>query len=237
MAKPGVQTRQAQAGFTLFEVLVALALTGLIFSALATITGQWLSSWNRGLFRVQRNEKLAIVLDRLVADLSAAEYVSGSRSSRSPLFEGTETGVTFVRSALGPNTKPGLEIVRIAETTDGGEPILVRTRAPFVPMAVGDPSVDQIPFADPVVLLRAPFRVMFSYTAGDGKWSSTWRGQGILPSAVRVSLDEVDGDGAPVIATSAAIHVDMAAPLPPAGQQPTTTAPDQQRDKPAGATD
>jgi general secretion pathway protein J len=237
MAKPSAQVRQAQAGFTLFEALVALALTGLIFSALAQITGQWLPSWNRGLFRVQRNEKLAIVLDRLVADLSAAEYVSGSRSNRAPLFEGTETGVTFVRSALGPNTRPGLEIVRIAETTDSGEPVLVRTRAPFVPMAVGDPSVDQVPFADPVVLLRAPFRVIFSYTAGDGKWSATWRGEGILPSAVRVSLDEADGDRAPVIATAAAIHVDVAAPQPPSQQQPAPTAQDQQRDKPAGATD
>jgi general secretion pathway protein J len=239
MAGPGAPIRQAEAGFTLIEALVAVALMGLILSALAVVTGQWLSNWNRGLFRVQRNEKLAIVLDRLVADLTAAEYVSGSRLNKSPLFEGTETGVTFVRSALGPNTRPGLEIVRIAETADSGGPILVRTRAPFVPMPVGDPSVDQIPFADPVVLLRPPFRVVFSYAAANGKWGTTWQGQGVLPNIVRMSLDEMNGDWAPVVATAARIRVEMAAPQPPSEQQPAPAAQDaqaQQRGSPAGGT-
>ena len=67
--------RRADAGFTLLEALVAIALMGLIVGALATVTAQWLPNWNRGQLRTQRNEQLAIALDRLVADLSAAEYV------------------------------------------------------------------------------------------------------------------------------------------------------------------
>ena len=237
---PHPPVRQAEAGFTLFEALVAVALMGLILSVLAAVTGQWLSTWNRGLFRVQRNEKLAIVLDRLVADLSAAEYVSGDRLNKSPLFDGAETGVTFVRSALGPNTRPGLEIVRISEMADSGGPILIRMRAPFVTMPAGGLSVDQIQFADPVVLLRPPFRVVFSYAAADGRWGTTWQGQGILPGAVRMRLDEMNGDWTPVVATAARVRVDMAAPQPPSEQQPASVARDgqaQQRGGQAGGAD
>ena len=109
---------QANSGFTMFEALVAIALMGLIMGALATVTAQWLPNWTRGLVQTQRNEQLAIALDRLAADLSAAEFVSPNRSTSTLLFGCAEMAVTFVRSALGPNSRPGLEIVQIAETTD-----------------------------------------------------------------------------------------------------------------------
>jgi len=75
-----------------------------------------------------------------------------------PLFEGAELSVTFVRTAVGPNTRPGLEIIRLIEKADDQGLALVRERAPFAPMA----SDGQIRFADQVVLIRAPFRHAFS---------------------------------------------------------------------------
>ena len=117
---------QANSGFTMFEALVAIALMGLIMGALATVTAQWLPNWTRGLVQTQRNEQLAIALDRLAADLSAAEFVSPNRSTSTLLFGGAELAVTFVRSALGPNSRPGLEIVQISEITDSRGPALVR---------------------------------------------------------------------------------------------------------------
>ena len=165
---PLARTQQADAGFTMFEALVAIALMGLILGALATVTAQWLPNWTRGLVQAQRNEQVAIALDRLAADLSAAEFVSPNRSRNVPLFRGAELAVTFVRSALGPNSRPGLEIVQIAETTDSRGSALVRMRAPFVLLPTGDLSLDPIPFADPVVLLRAPFRITFAYAGPDG---------------------------------------------------------------------
>ena len=105
---------RATAGFTLIEALLATALMGAILAALATITAQWLPNWNRGFARVQRAEHLSLGLERLVADLAAAEFVAAGRELPQPVFDGTELAVTFVRSALGPNARPGLEIVRIA---------------------------------------------------------------------------------------------------------------------------
>src|ERR1700694_5384699 len=98
--------RTSIAGFTLIETLIATALMVAILAALATVTAQWLPNWNRGFARVQRTELAAIGLERVVADLAAAEFVPPHGETRGPLFEGAALSVTFVRSALGPNTRP-----------------------------------------------------------------------------------------------------------------------------------
>jgi general secretion pathway protein J len=203
---------QADAGFTMFEALVAIALMGLIMGALATVTAQWLPNWTRGLVEAQRNEQVAVALARLAADLAAAEFVSPNRLNNAPLFGGAESAVTFVRSALGPNSRPGLEIVQIAETNDSRGPVLVRTRAPFVLLPTGDLSLDPIPFADPVVLLRAPYRIAFAYAGPDGRWTSNWRNPGALPTLVR--FDVRDAERKLVISSGTRIQPDMGAPRP-----------------------
>src|SRR5262245_30437183 len=152
-----------QAGFTLIEALMALALAGLVLSALASITAQWLPNWNRGVDRIQEIESIAIAMRRIAADLSVAEYVPAGREQRGPLFDGSAFSVTFVRTALGPNAGVGLDIVRIGETTDKGRSVTVRSRAPFGPMPGGVSPSEQTHTADPVMLLRPPLRLSFAY--------------------------------------------------------------------------
>src|SRR5258707_6008250 len=176
--------RSNEAGFTLIEVLLATLLMTVILGALATVTSQWLPNWNRGIARVQRAERLAIGLERVLADLSVAEMIPLNGDSRKPLFEGSELSVAFVRTAVGPNTRPGLEIIRLIEKADDQGLALVRERASFNPM----PSDAQIRFADQVVLVRAPFRVTFAYAGPDQVWQSNWRDQMQLPNMIRVTV-------------------------------------------------
>jgi general secretion pathway protein J len=205
-----MKRRRAIAGFTLVEALLATALMGAILAAIATVTAQWLPNWNRGFIRVQSTETLAAGLERIVADLAAAEFVTAGATVRQPVFDGTELSVTFLRTAIGPNTRPGLELVRIAET--GGERglITVRTHARFVPMG-SDGAEVQPPPASPVVLLRAPYRVTFSYAGPDRVWRPVWRGEGELPAAIRVQLRDAATERTLSVSTATLVRANMPA--------------------------
>ncbi len=127
-----------------------------IVAALGAVAGQWLPNWHRGFGRVQRLETLDVGLQRLAADLEAAEFVTPNSASRAPIFLGA---VMFVRVANAPGIAPRLEFVKLAETVDERGFALVRSHAPFKPLDPDRPFEQQLYFADPVVLIRAPFRV------------------------------------------------------------------------------
>jgi general secretion pathway protein J len=199
--------RANDAGFTLIEVLMATLLMTVILAALATVTSQWLPNWNRGMARVQRAERLAMGLERIAADLSVAEMVPSNADSRAPLFEGSELSVTLVRTAVGPNVRPGLEIIRLTEKADDQGLALVRERAPFTPM----PSDAQIRFADQVVLIRLPFRVTFSYAGPDQVWQPDWRGKMELPDRVRITVRDSATGQVLSVSSAAIVHVNLPA--------------------------
>jgi general secretion pathway protein J len=199
--------RAGEGGFTLIETLVAMALMGLVLSALAGITAQWLPNWNRGLERIQRSELIGIALQRIGADLAAAEYVPANRDARYPLFEGSELSVTFVRTALGPNAGPGLDVVRVGETTDRQGFVTVRSRAPFRPLPLASSLLEQIQFGEPVLLLRTPFRLSFAYAGQDRIWKSSWRDSDKLPAAIKLTVRDAANERILSISTVAPVHV------------------------------
>lgn len=203
--KPG------SAGFTLFEALVSVALMSLIVASLSAVTGQWVPNWHRGFGRVQRLEFFDLGLRRVVADLASAEFVTANGASKTPLFVGDALSVTLVRRAFGPDTSPHLELVNFAETADGRGFALVRTRAPFAPFAANVPIATQLHLADPVALIRAPFRVSFSYAGPDRLWRNSWIEQQRLPSAVRVLVRDAATGRVLSLSTATLLHVDLAA--------------------------
>jgi len=201
----------AMRGFTLIEAMVATVLMGMILAALASITAQWLPNWNRGIARVQRTELVSISLNRLVADLQAAEFIAPNRATKLPLFEGTPSSVILVRSAIGPAARPGLEIVRIAEAADGPRTIVLRSTTPYVPLEPNQATISRLRFANPVALLNPPYRVSFAYAGSDGVWKDTWQNSPLLPTTVRVTVRDAATQRALAISTTALIHVELPA--------------------------
>ena len=125
MIRAGTAQRTSERGFTLIEMIVALALMGLLLSALAGITGEWLPSWNRGLDRIQRSELIGIALERIGAEVQAEgwKWVSvhidyphahGQRRAYPQPVELSEEGAAAYAAAQE-------EYNRLSEEWDGAE--------------------------------------------------------------------------------------------------------------------
>jgi general secretion pathway protein J len=208
--------RTSEAGFTLIEALAALALTGLVLSALATLTAQFLPTWNRGIDRIQHSELISMSMQRIAADLAAAEFIPAGgddkiEKKQKPLFEGTPLSVTFVRTAIGPNAGIGLDVVRIGETTDRGQLVTVRTRAGFVPLPQGASPSQQLRLGDPVVLLRAPLGLSFAYAGPDKVFHEDWHDADALPVAIRLTVRDTASEHVLAVSTVTPVHVDAPA--------------------------
>jgi general secretion pathway protein J len=201
----------SQSGFTLIETLLAMALFLLVIGTLATVTAQWVPDWNRGFARVQRTEQLGLGLERIVADVAAAEFISPNATVKRPIFEGMELSAIFVRTAIGPNTQPGLEIVRLAEIARDRGPVLVRTTAPFAPLEPDAGAILGLRFSEPIVVVRPPFRVSFAYSGPDRVWQPTWQGADRLPSAVQVTVRDAVTGQTLAVSSAAKVHVDAPA--------------------------
>jgi len=206
------------AGFSLIEAMATLALTATIILALSSVAGQWLPNWRRGFVDLQRADLLGVGLERVVDDLSAAEYVTRSAGAPAPLFEGDASSVMFVRSAIGPDAYPHLEVVRLAEVKEDRGLAMVRTRARFAPTAPPAPGArpQAIAFGDPVTLVRAPFHISFAYAGPDRLWLSSWKGREQLPEAVRISVRDTIANR--VLAASTVARVRVTAPGAPKPQ-------------------
>ena len=205
----GRRLQSEEDGFTLFEALIAVALMGMILAILATVTGQWLPTWKAGFDRVQRTDLLGVGLDRIVADLAAAEFISLGGADTRPLFEGSSSSATFVRSAIGPNASPGLEIVRLADSSD--ERGLVRARAPFTPIPAQGPDAREFEFSDAIILVRYPLRISFSFAGPDRTWKETWSNAASLPTAIRVTVRNADTNQILAVSTATLLHVNAPA--------------------------
>lgn len=210
--KPAASGSQ-DAGFTLVEALVATLMMSLILAALATLTAQWLPNWNRGLLVLQRTELAADGLDRLTDDLAEAEFVTAGTGNDPPFFDGSELSVIFVRTKLAPNGGPDIEVVRIAEVGDdsGPGPVLVRSTAPLPTGSGAGGDGSNLEFSGPVVVMRPPYRVSFSYAGADRVWRDSWHAQTELPRAVRIQVRDNATSDLLAVSTSTLVHAELAA--------------------------
>lgn len=213
-------------GFTLFEALIGVALMGLILSVLAMVTAHWTPNWRAGFGRLQTADLASLALDRLTADLAAAEYIAPI-GEKQPLFVGSSAAVTFVRSPIGPRpthgpAPTGLEIIRYADSPkDGG---LVRSRAPFTPENGADARGPDFEFADSSLLLRAPFSVTFGFAGPDRAFVDVWSEPLALPRAVRITLR--NGQTGQILAVSTATLIHISAPAACASSSGSADCPD-----------
>jgi general secretion pathway protein J len=194
--------REAESGFTLLEALASVAVVGLVLMAIGAVAGEWLPHWRHGFAAAENADLIAQALDRMAADLAAAEYAHLDPETDTPLFRGAVDAVAFVRSSSGPGASPGLEVIRIGAVSTPKGVETQRAHTKFAPGAIGA-------FRDGATLLRPPFRLALAYAGPDGHWLASWSGGKTLPRAVRLTVSGANGD---TVASSAVSMKVTAAP-------------------------
>ena len=188
-------------GFTLVELLAALAIAAVIIAASSALVHNVALHFEQGTRTVSDGERLILAIERLAADLGSARFVlrtSDDRSAQSntqlafigePAMGEQPARVVFVGPGGVPANQEGEEVVSLTIEQEDDVTRLVRRRAPwFGPRT----RFEELTFGDPVILLDGKFLISFAFgqVTQDGKlaWSDAWKGQASLPRYVRLNL-------------------------------------------------
>ncbi|MGN1289587.1 MAG: type II secretion system protein J [Bradyrhizobium sp.] len=184
--RPG---RHAARGFTLIEVLAALAIGSAVIAATAVLINNVALNFDRRTGLVGKTDQLLLAVDRLATDIGSARQVKqGDGADAAAAFNGDANQMTFVTGSSAGGGR-GEEVVGLqVEETDGVNH-LVRRRARW--------QGQRTPFAgvalqDPVRLIEGQVDIAFAFGSpgpdGALSWSATWIGQPLLPALVRLTV-------------------------------------------------
>lgn len=182
--------RQATAGFSLIEVLAALAIASVVIVATAALIHNVALNFDRGTGGVGRADRLLLAVQRLSADFGSARLVPQSGGANvAAAFVGGPTQIKFV-AAGGVATGPqGEEVISLTVEEADGTSRLVRRRAAW---RGPQTQLDSLALRDPVKLIDGRIDIAFAFAriAPDGTttWSETWIGQKLLPRLVRLTV-------------------------------------------------
>ncbi|HEX8665757.1 MAG TPA: prepilin-type N-terminal cleavage/methylation domain-containing protein, partial [Beijerinckiaceae bacterium] len=177
--------RGASNGFTLLELLAALALGSVVLAAVAGLIRNVGLSFEAGTRNVGHAERLLLGLERIGADLASARYLlkSTDQGLRS-VFAGGPKNLAFVSAAGVISGSVGDEMVLLDVEEAGEASRLVRRRLPWL----GHRTPADAKPRDPVVLLEGPLRISFAYADRTLVWTDRWIDKPDLPRYVRLIL-------------------------------------------------
>jgi prepilin-type N-terminal cleavage/methylation domain-containing protein len=178
-------------GFTLIEVLAALAIASVIVMASAALIHNVALFFDRGTREVTEAERLMLAVERMAGDFGSARFVPRTleMKDRAVAFAGESTGIAFIGAGRAASASPDDDLISLKVEQDGEVSRLVRRRATWPgPLARFEEVVPQ----DPVNLIEGNFDISFVFGrfAPDGSlaWQTNWAGEQMLPQYVRLNL-------------------------------------------------
>jgi general secretion pathway protein J len=174
-------------GFTLLEVLIALAIVGMLLTIAFGGLRVALAAWRQGEDRAEVHQHVRAIAFTLARALGAAYPYRGAKGEAPEvvtLFTGAERRLEFVTQAPPlPVQAPIAFTAVVIALEEGDEPgLVVRERAL--------PNRD--PFTKGEVVMRDPgvTSLAFKFQNDDGEWVDTWDGQETknVPRAIELRL-------------------------------------------------
>jgi prepilin-type N-terminal cleavage/methylation domain-containing protein len=195
-----MQKREARVGcegFTLVEVLAALAIASVIIMASAALIRNVALFFDRGTRGVTEAERLMLAVERLAGDFGSARFVWRRTEDGAVAAFGAElasserpASITFVGAGRAVSTpRVDDDLINLTVEQEGEVRRLVRRRATWPgPRA----RFEDVTLQDPVVLIEGKVNISFVFgrVTPDGAlaWYASWAGERVLPRYVRLIL-------------------------------------------------
>jgi general secretion pathway protein J len=183
-----VNGRGPERGFTLLELVIALAIVGALLVVAFGGMRVALASWAQGEDRAEAHQHLrgvGLILTRSLGATYPYRAPLGLAPEPVLLFRGAETQVEFVTQAppFPPDAPVAFAAVTIGVESGDAPALVIRQRVL--------PNRD--PFSEAVVVLRDPSvqQIKLEYMNAQGGWQESWdplENEDSLPRAVRVAV-------------------------------------------------
>ena len=179
--------RRGERGFTLLELLMALAIVGALVVIAFSGVRIALAAWRQGEDRTEAHQHVRSVVLSLARSVSAAYAYRAPRGvAPTPelLFAGTESRLEFVTQAAPYPTSISVAFTAVVFELGKDERRGLVIRQRVLP--------NRNPFTDSEVVFNDPTltELSFSYLDENGSWQDTWETdtQKRLPRAIRISV-------------------------------------------------
>lgn len=196
--------RRAQGGFTLLEVVIAMALLAAMLGMAWGGLSFALKGWDTGDSKGRRAVDLQLTQNFLRRELAEVFPMRWKDPSKLRVaFEGDSKSLRFVSTRAAGASRGGLALVGL-EVAPGSEP---REKNLVMRRALADEKAQDfttLGAAEPTLLVANVDKVQFAYFGAENDfnepaWQNEWTFAGRIPQLVRVQVKTSDGTEVPDI--------------------------------------
>jgi prepilin-type N-terminal cleavage/methylation domain-containing protein len=175
--------RPGAAGFTLAELLIALAIVGALLTIAFGGLRVALGAWQQGESRTEAHQhvrSVAVVLGRAIGATYAYKGSFDETPDTRVLFRGEESRIEFVTQAPPAPFPIPIAFVAVVVSLEPEEGLVIRQRAL--------PNLN--PFSEAEVVLKDPgvTALAFQYLDEEQGWQSTYDNEQVPPRAVGITV-------------------------------------------------
>lgn len=191
-------SRRDERGFTLLELVIALAIVGALLVIAFSGLRVGLAAWAQGSDRADAHQHLrgiALVLERALGTTYPYRAAAGTNPDQTLLFRGTDTRVEFVtQTPPAPFSIPIAFSAVVIALESGDSTALVVRQQP-------------LPNRDPFTAATEAFRdtsvssVKFRYMNDEGAWQESWdaEAENAMPRAIEITVASTWGGRAETV--------------------------------------